>query len=27
VKSRLGIPRGLNELWSMGGVLYAPALR
>jgi general L-amino acid transport system substrate-binding protein len=27
VKSRLGIPRGLNELWSMGGVLYAPPLR
>ena len=27
VKSRLGIPRGLNQLWSMGGVLYAPPLR
>lgn len=27
VRSRLGIPRGLNQLWSMGGVLYAPPLR
>jgi len=27
VESRLGIPRGLNQLWSMGGVLYAPPLR
>jgi general L-amino acid transport system substrate-binding protein len=27
VKSRLGIPRGLNQLWSMGGILYAPPLR
>jgi general L-amino acid transport system substrate-binding protein len=27
VNSRLGIPRGLNQLWSMGGVLYAPPLR
>lgn len=25
--SRLGIPRGLNQLWSMGGILYAPSLR
>ena len=25
-KSRLGIPRGLNQLWSMGGILYAPPL-
>ncbi|MBM6582206.1 amino acid ABC transporter substrate-binding protein [Microvirga sp. BT689] len=25
--SRLGIPRGLNQLWTMGGVLYAPPLR
>jgi len=25
--SRLGIPRGLNQLWSMGGILYAPPLR
>lgn len=24
---RLGIPRGLNQLWTMGGVLYAPPLR
>ena len=27
VKSRLGIPRGLNQLWNMGGILYAPPLR
>ena len=27
VKSRLGIPRGLNQLWNMGGVLYAPPFR
>lgn len=27
VNSRLGIPRGLNQLWSMGGVLYAPPIR
>jgi general L-amino acid transport system substrate-binding protein len=27
VESRLGIPRGLNQLWSMGGVLYAPPIR
>lgn len=26
-RSRLGIPRGLNQLWSMGGILYAPPLR
>jgi len=25
--SRLGIPRGLNELWSDGGILYAPPIR
>ncbi len=25
--SRLGIPRGLNQLWSMGGILYAPPMR
>ena len=25
--SRLAIPRGLNQLWSMGGILYAPPLR
>ncbi|MDP3601815.1 MAG: amino acid ABC transporter substrate-binding protein [Bosea sp. (in: a-proteobacteria)] len=25
--SKLAIPRGLNQLWSMGGVLYAPPLR
>ncbi len=27
VKSKLGIPRGLNQLWNMGGILYAPPLR
>lgn len=27
VNSRLGIPRGLNQLWTMGGILYAPPLR
>ena len=25
--SKLGIPRWLNQLWSMGGVVYAPPLR
>ena len=25
--SRLGIPRGLNQLWSMGGIQYAPPIR
>ena len=25
--SKLAIPRGLNELWSAGGILYAPPLR
>jgi general L-amino acid transport system substrate-binding protein len=25
--SKLGIPRGLNQLWSMGGILYAPPIR
>lgn len=25
--SRLGIPRGLNQLWSHGGILYAPPVR
>jgi general L-amino acid transport system substrate-binding protein len=27
VKSRLGIPRGLNALWTSGGILYAPPIR
>jgi general L-amino acid transport system substrate-binding protein len=27
VKSRLGIPRGLNQLWTRGGIMYAPPLR
>jgi general L-amino acid transport system substrate-binding protein len=26
-RSRLGIPRGLNQLWSEGGILYAPPIR
>jgi general L-amino acid transport system substrate-binding protein len=26
-KSKLGIPRGLNELWLNGGVQYAPPIR
>jgi general L-amino acid transport system substrate-binding protein len=25
--SRLGIPRGLNQLWQNGGILYAPPMR
>jgi len=27
VKSQLGIPRGLNQLWTSGGIMYAPPLR
>jgi general L-amino acid transport system substrate-binding protein len=27
VKSRLGIPRGINQLWNSGGILYAPPIR
>jgi general L-amino acid transport system substrate-binding protein len=26
-QSRLGIPRGLNQLWSNGGIVYAPPIR
>jgi len=26
-RSRYGIPRGLNQLWESGGILYAPPLR
>ncbi|TDR89908.1 amino acid ABC transporter substrate-binding protein [Enterovirga rhinocerotis] len=26
-QSRFGIPRGLNQLWSNGGVLYAPPMK
>jgi general L-amino acid transport system substrate-binding protein len=26
-QSRLGIPRGLNQLWSNGGILFAPPIR
>ena len=25
--SKLGIPRGLNQLWNAGGILYAPPIR
>lgn len=27
VDSKLGIPRGLNQLWSNGGIQYAPPIR
>ena len=27
VESKLGIPRGLNSLWSKGGIQYAPPIR
>jgi general L-amino acid transport system substrate-binding protein len=27
IDSRLGIPRGLNQLWNAGGILYAPPIR
>jgi general L-amino acid transport system substrate-binding protein len=27
VRSRLGIPRGLNQLWTGGGIMYAPPIR
>ncbi len=26
-RSPLGVPRGLNHLWNLGGILYAPPLR
>jgi general L-amino acid transport system substrate-binding protein len=26
-ESKLAIPRGINQLWSMGGILYAPPVR
>lgn len=25
--SKLGIPRGINQIWSMGGIQYAPPIR
>ena len=25
--SKLGIPRGLNQLWTAGGIMYAPPVR
>ena len=27
VGSNLGIPRGINQLWNNGGILYAPPIR
>jgi general L-amino acid transport system substrate-binding protein len=27
IDSKLGIPRGLNQLWSAGGIQYAPPIR
>ena len=27
VDSALGIPRGMNQLWSRGGIQYAPPVR
>ena len=27
IESPLGIPRGINQLWSAGGILYAPPIR
>jgi general L-amino acid transport system substrate-binding protein len=27
VGSPLGIPRGINQLWNKGGILYAPPIR
>ncbi len=27
IESKLGIPRGLNHLWTAGGILYAPPIR
>ena len=27
IGSKLGIPRGLNQLWNAGGILYAPPIR
>ena len=26
-KSPLGLPRGINNLWSKGGIMYAPPVR
>jgi general L-amino acid transport system substrate-binding protein len=27
VESPLGIPRGMNQLWNLGGIQYAPPIR
>jgi general L-amino acid transport system substrate-binding protein len=27
VGSKLGIPRGINSLWTKGGIQYAPPIR
>ena len=26
-KTPIGLPRGLNHLWSSGGLMYAPPIR
>ena len=26
-KTPIGLPRGVNELWSKGGIMYAPPVR
>jgi general L-amino acid transport system substrate-binding protein len=26
-KTTIGLPRGVNNLWSKGGVMYAPPVR
>lgn len=26
-ESKLGLPRGLNALWTNGGLMYAPPIR
>ena len=26
-ESKLGIPRGMNQLWNLGGIQYAPPIR
>ena len=26
-KTALGIPRGINQLWNAGGIMYAPPIR
>jgi general L-amino acid transport system substrate-binding protein len=26
-RTPLGIPRGMNQLWTAGGIMYAPPIR